>query len=672
MGLLQDLVVIFSIAVVVVFICNRLKIPSIVGFLITGVFAGPSILGIGGGAVEVHLLAEVGIVLLLFTIGLEYSIKNLLQIGRTVLLGGTLQVLITIAVFAGFLFYLKGNVHQAIFYGFVISLSSTAIVMKIYQEKLELDTAHGRAVLAILIFQDIIVVPMMLVTPLLAGVEGVSHGTGLGFALKSVGLILFIFVAYKWAVPWIFYQLAKSRSRELFILSAVVTCFAIAGLTYSLGLSLELGAFIAGLLISETEYSYETIGNIIPFRDVFASIFFISIGMMLDLSFLFDAWQLILAGGLIIIFVKFLIAAAVVLFLGFSLATAIIVGFSLCQIGEFSFILSKVGFDQNIFSGVEYQAILAMAIITMVISSFIINFSGPIADFLMKTGAMKWLDHKTYSMRRAPVDPTDVAPVDHLIIIGYGINGRNVAKSARIAGIPYTIIETNPETVKKEAAKGEHIIYGDASNEEVLKHANVIEARVLVTTIPDAPSTRKVIFTTRKLNPDVHIIARTRFIQEVNDLYILGASEVIPEEFETSVEIFTRLLKRFNIPLNEINNYVELIREDSYRMFRTASIESITPHDQRRLVQGMKIVSYKVEPGSPAEGKKIIELEIRKIYGVTILVVNRDLENIQNPDPQIIMQSDDIVMLVGMPGQVSRVCELFSNNSCSLTESALK
>ena len=664
MGLLQNIIIIFTIAVAVVFICNRLKIPSIVGFLITGVFAGPNLLGIGGGPGDVHLLSEVGIILLLFTIGLEFSIKNLLQIGRTVLLGGTLQVLITICVIAGFLFYWKG-VNQAIFFGFVIALSSTAIVMKIYQEKLELDTPHGRAVLAILIFQDIIVVPMMLVTPLLAGIESGSGETFLSFAVKSVGLILFLFAAIKWIVPWVFYQLAKSRSRELFILSSVVTCFAIAGLTHSMGLSLELGAFIAGLIISETEYSYETIGNIVPFRDVFASIFFISIGMMLDLNFLVEAWQLILGGGIAIIILKFFIAALVVLFLGFSLPTALIVGFSLCQIGEFSFILSKVGFDNKILSSVEYQTILAMAIITMVISSFVINYSGPITDFLMKRRFFKWLDIKTYNLNRLPVDPEGEKPVDHLIIIGFGINGRNVARSASIAGIPYTIIETNPETVKKEAAKGEKIIYGDASNEEVLKHANILEARVLVITIPDAPSTRRVIFTTRKLNPEVHIIARTRFVKEVNDLFLLGASEVIPEEFETSVEIFTRLLKRFNIPLNEINNFVELIRADGYKMFRTASIESITTLEQRKLVKGMEMASYKIEAGSAAEGRNIMDLEIRKKYGVTILVINRGGVNMQNPDPETVIMPDDIVMLVGMPEQVAEVCELFRTSTCS-------
>ena len=663
MGLLQDIIIIFTIAVAVVFICNRLKIPSIVGFLITGVFAGPSILGIGAGPEEVHILSEVGIILLLFTIGLEFSIKNLMQIGRTVLLGGTLQVLLTICVIAGILFYWI-DVNQAIFIGFVIALSSTAIVMKIYQEKLELDTPHGRTVLAILIFQDIIVVPMMLVTPLLAGVESSSGETLISFSLKSTGLIIFLFAAYRWIVPWVFYQLAKSRSRELFILSAVVTCFAIAGLTYSIGLSLELGAFLAGLIISETEYSYETIGNIIPFRDVFASIFFISIGMMLDLSFLVESWQLILGGGIAIILIKFLIATLVVVFLGFSLTTALIVGFSLCQIGEFSFILSKVGFDNTIISPVEYQTILAMAIITMVISSFIINYARPVADFFMKSPLLTWLDNKLYDASSMPTEPWGEIPEDHLIIVGYGINGRNVARSAKIAGIPYIIIETNPETVKKESAKGESIIYGDASNDEVLKHSNIMEARVLVTTIPDAPSARHIIFSARKLNQEVYIIARTRFVIEVNDLYMLGASEVIPEEFETSVEIFTRLLKKFNIPLNEIEDYVELVRADGYQMFRSASIESITPVDQRKLVKGMKLETYKVEAGSEAHGKKIIDLQIRKKYGVTILVIHRDDQLMQNPNPETSFLPGDVIMLVGMPQQISNVCELFSNSAC--------
>lgn len=660
MGILQELIIIFTLAVSVVYVCNRLNIPSIIGFLITGVVAGSGLLGVSSNPDDVHILSEVGIILLLFTIGLEFSIKNLMQIGRTVLLGGTLQVLLTIAVITGYLFSIKG-LNQSLFYGFLIALSSTAIVMKIYQEKLELDTPHGRVVLAILIFQDIIVVPMMLITPVLAGIEGGSDNTLLFLGLKSVGLIAFVFAMLKWIAPWIFYQLASTRSRELFILGSVVTCFAVAGLTYYIGLSLELGAFLAGLIISETEYSYETMGNIIPFRDVFASIFFISIGMLIDIRFMLASWQVVLGGGLVIILVKFIIAIISVLLLGFSLRTSILVGFALSQIGEFSFILSKVGYDYRIIDSLEYQTILSMSIVTMVLSSFILNYSTPIINKLMKTTLLDWMDKKTYSMSSIAKEPEDVALDDHLIIIGYGINGRNVSRSARIAGIPYLIIETNPETVIKELAKGEKIIYGDASNEEVLKHASIHSARVLVTTVPDAPSARRVIATARKLNPDVYIIARTRFVKEVNDLFALGATEVIPEEFETSVEIFTRLLKKFNVPENDINFLVNIVRSDGYQMFRTASFESITPADQRNLIKGLEMVSCRVETGSTADGRSMLELAIRKKYGVTVLAIYKGGDVIHNPDGDAVLNADDVVMLVGMPAQVSNVYEIFKS-----------
>jgi CPA2 family monovalent cation:H+ antiporter-2 len=381
--------------------------------------------------------------------------------------------------------------------------------------------------------------------------------------------------------------------------------------------------------------------------------------MLLDLPFMIKSWPIVLGGGIAIIAIKFLIAIIAVLLLGFSLRTSVLVGFALSQIGEFSFILSKVGYDYKLLSSFEYQSILAMSIITMVISSFILNYSGPLISFLMKNTVLDWMDKKTYRMSRVPIKPEDENLYDHLIIIGYGINGRNVSKSARIAGIPYLIIETNPETVIKELARGEKIIYGDASNEEVLAHAKIKSARVLVTTIPDAPSARRVIFTARKLNPDVYIIARTRFVKEVNDLFALGASEVIPEEFETSVEIFTRLLRKFNIPENDISDYIEIVRSDGYQMFRTASIESITPPDQRNLIKGMDVVTYRVEKGSAAEGRSIIDLAIRKQYGVTILAIYKGGNVIQNPDAETVLDAEDIVMLVGLPSKINNACVMF-------------
>jgi len=330
-----------------------------------------------------------------------------------------------------------------------------------------------------------------------------------------------------------------------------------------------------------------------------------------------------------------------------------------------------VGFDYKLLDSVEYQTILAMSIFTMILSSFILNYSGGLINMLMRIPAFTWLDKKTYRSSKNPIAPGDKHLDDHLVIIGYGINGKNVSRSARIAGIPYLIIETNPETVRKENAKGEKIIFGDASNEEVLRHANIMSARVLVTTIPDAPSARRVITMARKLNPDVYIIARTRFVKEVGDLFSLGANEVIPEEFETSVEIFTRLLKKFNLPYNDISRLIETVRADGYRMFRTATIESITPADQRNMIQGMEIITYRVERNSPAAGKTIIDLAIRKKYGVTILAIHRNGIIIQNPASDELLAADDTIMLVGLPEKVHNVCEMFrdrSDTSCPVPE----
>ncbi|HOK01222.1 MAG TPA: cation:proton antiporter [Spirochaetota bacterium] len=662
MNILQELIIIFTLAVIVVYICNRLNIPSIIGFLITGVFAGAGFFGITSSPHDVNILSEVGIILLLFTIGLEFSLKNLMQIGKTVLLGGAFQVIATIIIFAVIVIH-STTLNKALFYGFITALSSTAIVMKIYQEKLQLDTPHGRVVLAILIFQDIIVVPMMLITPILAGIETNSGNSFLIFLGKSLGLIIFVIAMLKWIVPWLFYQLTKTRSKEIFILGSVVTCFSVAGLTYYIGLSLELGAFLAGLIISETEYSYETMGNIIPFRDIFASIFFISIGMLVDISFILQNWVMVFAGGLTVIFLKFLAATAVVILLGFSLRTSCLVGFALSQIGEFSFILSRVGYDYKLLNINEYQIILAISIVTMVISSFIINYSNSLIENFMKKSFMIWIDKFTYSRNKIKKEPEDLRITDHLIVIGFGINGRNVSRSARIAGIPYIVIETNPETVLKEQKKGEKIIYGDAANDEVLRHANIENARVLVTTIPDAPSSRRVIFTARKLNPDIYIIARTRFVKEVNDLFDLGANEVIPEEFETSVEIFSRLLRKFNIPENDIKILTQKIRSDGYQMLRSENFEYIARPEQKEMIKGMEMVTYRVERGSTADGKSISDIALRKNHGVTILSLYRNGEFIYNPDGDVMLRGDDIIILVGLPERVYNVCDIFCKQS---------
>ena len=342
--LLSDILIIFGLSIMVLFVFNRLRIPAIVGFLLTGVLAGPYGLGLIKAIHEVEVLAEIGVVLLLFTIGMEFSLEALLRIRKSILLGGCLQVLLTILVtFVLASLQIGCTFGESLFIGFLVSLSSTAIVLKLLQEKAEMDSPHGQTSLAILIFQDLIVIPMMLFTPLLAGMGGEIGQSLLILFAKGAGVIVLVILSAKWIVPQLLYQIARTRSRELFLLTVVVLCFAIAWLTSSVGLSLALGAFLAGLIISESEYSHQALGNILPFRDVFTSFFFVSVGMLLDVGFVVENLLSVLTIVLIILTVKTITAGFTTVLLGFPLRTALLVGLTLAQLGEFSFILARSG-----------------------------------------------------------------------------------------------------------------------------------------------------------------------------------------------------------------------------------------------------------------------------------------------------------------------------------------
>ncbi|MFZ5641370.1 MAG: cation:proton antiporter, partial [Bacillota bacterium] len=504
--LLKGVLIIFSLSVVVLFLFHKIKIPAVVGYLLTGILAGPHGLKMVNEIHEVEMLAEIGIVLLLFTIGLEFSFDRLFKIKKPVILGGSLQVALTsfaaLAIAQGFGLPLG----RAVFIGFLISLSSTAIVLKLIQQRAEIDSPYGRASLGILIFQDIIIVPMIIFTPLLAGTGGSVSGSLLALVTKGVGIIVFVIISAKWVVPHLLFQIARTRNRELFLLSIVVMGLAVAWLTSSIGLSLALGAFLAGLIISESEYSHQALGSILPFRDVFTSFFFVSVGMLLDVGYVIQNPGLVALAALGVLVLKALVAGAAVVLIGFPLRAAVLVGLALSQVGEFSFILSETGLQYGLLAGGSYQLFLAVSILTMAVTPFVIAAAPGAADLVLRLPLPARLKSGW-----DPVQETKETDIrDHLIIIGYGINGKNVARAAYAADIPYVIIEMNAETVREEREKGEPIIFGDAAQEAVLKHVNVKEARVVVVAISDPAATRRIIEAARRFNPKVYIIVRTR------------------------------------------------------------------------------------------------------------------------------------------------------------------
>jgi CPA2 family monovalent cation:H+ antiporter-2 len=651
--LLRDVVIIFVLAMGVVYLSHRLKLPVIVGLLATGVLAGPHALGLVSAIDEVDKLAKIGVILLLFTIGIEFSLRKLMKIKLLVLVGGSLQVAATVLVVYGVAYFGLGwSFGAAMFMGFLISLSSTAIVLKVLQDRAEMETPQGRIALGILIFQDVIVVLFIILTPFLAGQTGGESGPSvLRLAVTGVILLLFVLVGSRYLVPAILHQTVRTRSRELFLLTIGGICFAVAFVAAEL--SLALGAFLAGLTISESEYSHEAFELIRPFRDVFTSFFFVSIGMLLNLGFVLEQPLLILLITLGVLVAKSIIVSVTSLLLGYPLRTAVISGLTLSQVGEFAFILATVGSGYALLSAEAEQMFLAVSVLTMAGTSFLISGAPRVADWVIRAPFPDRLQRGLYPVRGITSPPTDQLQ-DHVVIIGFGINGRNVARAARHAGIPYAIIEMNADTVRAERQRDEPIFYGDATQEAVLKQVNLSQARTVVIVIADAAATRRIAGLARQLNPAAHIIARTRYVNEMAALYRLGVSEVIPEEFETSVEIFTRVLTKYLVPRDEIARLVAEVRDDGYQMLRNISgAASMSVADLHLHLRDIEISPIFVPPGSPLSGKTLAELDLRNKTGLSLLAIRRGSELMTHVDAQTKLCENDELFVIGTPDKVA-------------------
>tara|TARA_R110002096_G_scaffold92486_1_gene209070 strand:- start:6998 stop:9013 length:2016 start_codon:yes stop_codon:yes gene_type:complete len=646
--LLSDIVVIFGLATLVILLFMRLKLPTIIGYLLTGAIAGPYGLSLVYASTAVEVLSEIGVILLLFVIGLEFSLKSLMAIKKAVFIGGSLQVTLTIGVTAliSYLFGFDWNI--AVFFGFLFALSSTAIVLKLLQESGQVNTISGRTTLAILIFQDIIIVPLVLFTPMLAGESDNVLLSLFYLALKGGLVIVLTIISAKYLIPQLLYRVAKTKNEELFLLSIIVTCFAVAYVTSLLGLSLGLGAFLAGLIISESEYSHHATGKILPFREIFLSFFFVSVGMLFDISFLAEHFLLILALVALTFVVKFTVTSLAVKSLGTSYKESFIVGFSIFQVGEFSLLLAKEGLKYELLDNTTYQFFLAISILTMIITPFVLkqreNLACKVLNIPMPQKFKKKLEQKT-QVPELNLEKDSLN--DHLVIIGYGLNGRNLSRAAKRAKIPYVIIEMNPETVKVEAAKGEPIVYGDAANAVVLEHVQIHKARVAVIAISNQPATSGIIENIRTASQSVFIIVRTRYVNEIESMLNQGADEVIPEEFETSIEIFTRVLYKYLVPKGEIDDFTNDVRHHNYEVFRTPSNDSSVPTLD---IPEINFAGIKIEKDHGTYiGKSLKDSNLRGNTGINLVAIKRDGKTVTEITGNTKVKLGDIVYVVGKP-----------------------
>ena len=641
---LYSLVLIFGISAFLLFVLGKLKIPSIVGFLVAGVLIGPYGFDLVKDVHEIELLAEIGVVLLMFTIGLEFSLKNLQVLRAVVFGGGLLQVCLTIIVVA-FLsyFYLAQTLNRALFDGFLVALSSTAIVFKMLLDRAEMNAPYGRAAIGMLIFQDLCVVPFMLFVPALGG----SSGGALEIALtliKAALVIAAVLLAAKWAVPHILHQIVSTRSRELFVITIIVLSLGTALLTSKLGLSLALGAFLAGVVISESEYAAQAVSDMLPFKESFTGLFFIAIGMLMNLGIFLNNMAMVITVVIAILLIKIAVTSLAAFLLGHSLRNALQAGFYLAQIGEFSFVLVVAGKAHGLISEELYQTFLSGSILTMILTPFAIGASSSLSSWLVSKPGLHALErlHRDYARQRYPEKMAD-----HVIVIGFGVNGSNLSRVLKASKIPYVVLELSSATVRKAKRKGEPIYYGDGASVEILHKLGIKTAKTVVVAISDAAVTRRIVQIARAENQNIYIIVRTRYLAEVDDLVSLGANEVIPEEFETSIEIFSKVLRHYYVPVNVIREHIDAVRSESYRALRSVALPRKPLADRHGLLSEIEIETFLLKADSPAVGQMLGELGLRTKAGVTVLAIERENKAHPMPSGSFRLEAGDILLMIG-------------------------
>jgi monovalent cation:H+ antiporter-2, CPA2 family len=654
----SDLLAIFAISIAVVFLFQKVRLPPIAGFLAVGTLVGPYGLHLVSNLDGVRIVAEIGVVLLLFTIGIEFSLGQLTASRGLLLVAGPLQVigvlaLVTITATAWGIPF-----RQAVFWGCLLSLSSTAIVLKALKERGESDALHGRATIGILIFQDLAVVPMMLFIPLLAQSDNQGVG-GLLLALAtSVVLVGMIIVTAWWVVPRLLEHIVRTQIRELFLLTIIVLCLGIAWITSLAGLSLALGAFIAGLIISESRYSHQAIAEVVPFRDSFTSLFFVSVGMLMDVRVMLNHPILIPALVGAIILGKCIGGAASIIAIGFPPRAALLSGIALAQVGEFAFILAEEGQAAGLLTGEPHQVFLAVSVLTMVGTPFLIKGAPRMARRAEAIQRLRrWLPRQTTPQMAGP-GKHRLTIKDHVLVVGYGVNGRNLARVLEETEIPYVVVDLHGEIVRGEAYKGVPIIYGDATNAAVLRHVRIGQARVLVVAVSDPFAVRRVVQLARSINPDIHIIVRTRYVKAIDELLRLGADEVVPEEFETSIEIFALVLRSYKMPQDLITEKAEQIRREGYEMLRREKLPKLGHHVRGGILTDVQVETVRIEESSPATGKTIGQVSTRGRTGASIIAVIRSERTISHPSEKMHLEPGDVVVMLGTREQIQRASSL--------------
>ncbi len=646
---LLGLAMLFALCVAVVVVFHRFKVPAVAGFLVAGALMGPHAFGLIDQEDLVKQLAEVGVVVLLFTVGMELSVPDLWKMRRAILVGGGLQVLLTVALGAVVAVLGGWSMGPSLFLGFLLALSSTAAVTKLLQDRGELGSPPGRLGLSVCVAQDLALVPMILCLPLLAGdVKGDWLGTlgEVGEALSY--LVLMLGVAWM-LVPRLLDLVSRTRSREVFILTVFTLCLGAALTTSFLGLSLALGAFLVGVILAASGYHHQAVSEVEPFRDTLSSLFFVSIGMLFDYRVILAEPWLVMGALAAVVLGKALMIWIVSRVLRLPSWVGLRTALLLAQVGEFSFVLVQLGRGQRggSFMTEHHEKIfLAVAVMSIAITPFLYA----LGRRLTQTGGSVAAAGET-----GEADASKKGLVDHTIVVGFGPVGQAVTRALRNLDLQYRVIEMNAATVKTHQGKGVDIFMGDATREAALHAARVQSAKMIVLTVPDPKATRRTVDLVKRLAPHVRVVARTTFLGEVHALQRMGVHDIVPQELETAAEMMVRVLRHYLVPDDEMARQVRAVRERNFGIFKTARPEKTESARIGEYVPGLALEIFRVQKGSNVVGKSLLDSNLRKASGCTVVAVKRGDETNIAVRPDTVLEAEDIMVVLGPEGRMNDV-----------------
>jgi CPA2 family monovalent cation:H+ antiporter-2 len=635
------------------FIARKLKVPTIVGYLLTGVVIGPFTPGFTGDVQTIQQLAELGIVFLLFGVGLHFSLRDLWAVRSIAIPGALLQMTLTTLLGLGLTFLWGWSLAAGVVLGLAISIASTVVLLRNLMDQGLLKTSHGQVAVGWLVMEDLATVLILVLLPTLAENPSEALWQAAGIALlKAGGFAILMLVAGTRIIPWMLTHLAHLRSRELFIIAIVIITVGIAlGASSLFGVSLALGAFLAGIVVSESSLSHQVEAEVLPFRETFAVLFFVSVGMLVNPSYLFNHLGEVLALVALIVLGKFVVTLLLGCFFPLPARTVLVIAIGLSQIGEFSFILGQAGVALHILTQDQYSLLLAGALLSITINPLIFR-------------ALPWMEARLRAMpafwarldrREVVLSPVEAELQDHVVVIGYGRVGRNIINVLKDLDVPHLVIELDMGRAIELEQQGVLTLYGDAANSDILAHAHVDLAQAIVVTIPDEAAAKIVVATARECAPQVPIVVRAATQDGVAQLFALGATNVIHPELEGGLTMVQQTLMLLDYPEGDIQNYTEVVRREHYDLSTLSAAEQQALTQMRASPQReLRLVWFSIPARSGLVGQALEAANATGQAGATIVLVKRNEQLITNPDSSLVLQADDQLGIVGEVAQIAR------------------